>query len=102
MNVGLGICIYVFPREYSDINHIHSHQIAVAKAAHATQMYCMSTMFNRVLIISAIDVILNLSFTFHIPPRILKLIWNRKLKTKNKQEYFSISADFKKLSQKSI
>ena len=51
--------------------------------------------------ITAIKTIFTLSFTFPIPARILKLIPNKKLNSKNKIEYCKIFHESKNLSPKS-
>jgi ABC-type oligopeptide transport system ATPase subunit len=47
----------------------------------------------------AINIIFTLSETLHIQANILKLICNKKLKTKNNIEYLSISHENKYFSQ---
>jgi hypothetical protein len=62
----------------------------VASAAHSTQIFFIKIIFKIKLKTKAIEIIFNLSFTFQIQANILKLICNKKLKTRNKIEYCKI------------
>jgi len=69
--------------------------IQVAIAAQITQNKYMNIMLVTKFIHTAARTILSLSLTFHTQARILKLICSKKLKTRNRTEYCSITPEVK-------
>ena len=78
------------------------HPIPVANAAPLTHISLISNIFSIIFITIATRVMLSLDLILPIAQSILKLIWSRKLNIRNRDEYFNISHDFKKVSQKNI